>query len=61
MFSGEDIKGVMEEEINQKRIKEEMQVHMDDDLLYDSLSQEAHEEYCVPVRRFRGRGCGSDY
>ena len=71
MFTQEDIDAVMEEEMKQKAIdevflqeiaeREEMKIYVDDDLLYDSLIQEAYEEYCVPIRRYRGRGLGSEY
>jgi len=62
MFSQEDINNVLREEFKEKEIreilskekaeKEEMQGYITDDILYDSLNQEAFEEYCVPVRRW---------
>jgi hypothetical protein len=61
MFSGEEKKEVLEEELKQKRIKQEMQLYTDDDAFYDSLTQEAHEEYCVPARRFGWKGYDNDY
>lgn len=53
MISEELRKEIEEELAREEAIKEEMRILNNEELLYDSLPQEAYESYCVPVRRYR--------